>query len=107
LDRALPVLHQQWDASFYAACESLAVAHVRVHRIADAVDALEHCSARKPPYWGLFSGGFWLKVKLQLATLYRELGRRDDAVVLERELLYYLAGADPDHPFLIDLRRLQ
>jgi hypothetical protein len=51
-------------------------------------------------------GACWLRTQLQLARLYREVGRTEDARKVERELLSLLALADADHPMLLELRRL-
>ena len=49
----------------------------------------------------------WLRNQFQLARLYREVGRAEDARKIERELVNLLALADPDNPMLLELRRLR
>ena len=51
----------------------------------------------------LQAGPFWLRNRLQLAGLYEELGKDDQARQIEEELSALLAHADPDHPLLAAL----
>ena len=53
------------------------------------------------------AGMYWMRTRWQLAKLYRQVGRTDDAQAIESELLDLLAFADADHPMLLDLQRLQ
>ncbi len=53
------------------------------------------------------SGAYWLRTRLELAKLYRSVGRVDEARVVEADLRKLLALADPDHPILLELERLQ
>jgi GH15 family glucan-1,4-alpha-glucosidase len=53
----------------------------------------------------LGGGALWMRCKLQLAGVYRKMGRTSDAAKLERELRKLLAYADPDHPILLALQR--
>jgi len=42
-----------------------------------------------------------------LAQLYRQVGREEDARKIEDELLKLLAYADPDYPLLVQLKSAQ
>lgn len=44
---------------------------------------------------------------MELAQLYRKVGREEEAQKIEAELLKLLAYADPDHPMLVALQRSQ
>ena len=50
------------------------------------------------------AGPYWLRNRLQLAGLDRELGRDDEARQIEEELSTLLAYADSDHPLLAALQ---
>lgn len=58
-------------------------------------------------YSGAFKVSIWLKIKLRLAQLCRQMGRDDDAHKIETELLRLLTYADEDHPILVQLRRMR
>jgi hypothetical protein len=47
---------------------------------------------------GASTGFEWLRVRDQLADLYRRAGRNADARAVDSELLMLLAVADDDHP---------
>ncbi len=51
------------------------------------------------------TGALWVRVQGQLAQLYREMGRDEDASKIEAELRSLLALADADHPILRQLDR--
>jgi hypothetical protein len=53
----------------------------------------------------LGSGLFWIKCQTRLAEVYRQMGRDDEALRVERELLTALALSDPDHPTTAALKR--
>jgi hypothetical protein len=46
-----------------------------------------------------------MRNQLLLADIYRQVGRAEDARVVERDLLQALAAADPDYPMLVDLKQ--
>ena len=64
-------------------------------------------ATQEPRYSGSFNVLIWLKMKLRLAQLYRQMGRADDAHKIETELLRLLTYADEDHPILVQLRRMR
>jgi DNA-binding winged helix-turn-helix (wHTH) protein/tetratricopeptide (TPR) repeat protein len=90
--------------------ESLAKVYRKQGRFDDALRLLQQASARKPRTYSLpigSSGPFtwnWMRTELQLADVYRELGRVSEAEKVEGELSKMLTYADPDHPMLHELR---
>ncbi len=67
---------------------------------------LEEAAAAKARYgsglfWGAF-GGF--RVQARLAREYRKLGRIDEAVAIEDEVLHMLKYADADHPIVRQIK---
>ena len=48
-----------------------------------------------------------MRFRMELAQLYRKVGREEEAQKIEAELLKLLAYADPDHPMLVALQRSQ
>ena len=55
----------------------------------------------------LLTGPVWLRLQAQLAQLYRETGRYEDARKIEAELRTLLALADSDHPILRQLNHTE
>ena len=86
--------------------ESLAAALKEKGDLAQAVQVLERASELRSAAAFEDAGAFWMRNELQLARLYREVGRTEDARRIERELLNLLALADADHPMLVELHRL-
>jgi tetratricopeptide (TPR) repeat protein len=72
-----------------------------------AIEVLERDPDRSSSVIRGGTGAFWLENRLELARLYRGVGRGRDAQVVEAELSKLLALADSDHPILLELRRLQ
>ncbi|MFQ5818232.1 MAG: hypothetical protein ACE5H2_09815 [Terriglobia bacterium] len=48
-----------------------------------------------------------MRTQVQLAELYRKVGREQEAQEIEAELVKLLAHADDDHPVLRQLKRTQ
>jgi predicted Zn-dependent protease len=95
--------------AFWLGLETLASALARRGDLESAIRALEKGSQSKRLavfHWGS-NGAFWERNQLLLARLYRKAGRAPDAQRIEAELLKLLAVADPDHPLLLELQRLQ
>lgn len=85
--------------------ESLARALRLEGRFSEALEVL----ARTPQLQGISelhtdTGIFWMRTQLELARIYREMDRDDDAKEIESELLDLLAVADADHSILLALR---
>jgi tetratricopeptide (TPR) repeat protein len=87
--------------------ESLATALKGKGDLGHSIQVLERASERRTSAAFENAGAFWLRSQFQLARLYREVGRNEDARKVEKELLTLLALADADHPMLLELRRLQ
>ncbi len=87
--------------------ESLATALKGKGDLAHAIYVLEQASEKRSSAAFESSGAYWLRSQFQLARLYREVGRVEDARKVEEELLTLLALADADHPMLLELQRLQ
>jgi len=91
--------------------ESLANVYRKQRRLDDAVRLLLQASNRKPRTYSNPIGGTatfawnWLRTELQLADVYREMGRVSEAEQVENELRKMLIYADADHPILSELKR--
>jgi DNA-binding winged helix-turn-helix (wHTH) protein/tetratricopeptide (TPR) repeat protein len=106
LEQGVKSMQSAIDTIFlYPGSESLAAAYEREGDLSSALRVLEEAARgdeiSNPPRV------FWLRVKAQLARLYRKLGRVEDAQKVEAELLRLLAYADEDHPILRQLRNPQ
>lgn len=90
------------SANLYRFSESLAQALEEQGDFPKAIHVLEDLPQ------GNFnpSGPDWLRTRAQLARLYRKAGRVQDAEKVEAELKKLLVYADPDHPLLLQLKRL-
>jgi tetratricopeptide (TPR) repeat protein len=93
-----------WHGTLLAA-ESYATALNRHGQTARAIDVLERAQGQFQPFEML--GPYWQKNRLDLAKLYRSVGRVGEARLIESELLKRLALADADHPIVLELQRLQ
>ena len=89
----------------FRAARKLAEALVQNGEIERAVEILETQSARRnETLSGASSGYEWLRVRAQLAKVYRLDGRVADAEAVEAQLETLLATADEDHPIKRFLR---
>ena len=72
-----------------------------------AIRVLEKTDALRDAVYSPAShnGYAWMRNQLLLADIYRQVGRAEDARVVERDLLQALAAADPDYPMLVDLKQ--
>jgi hypothetical protein len=87
---------------FLLGSESLAAMRREKGDLPGAIRVLERTSDRR-----ISSGEFlWSRNRLQLARLYRDVGREEDAERVERELMNLFAVADSDHPIVLDLQRI-
>lgn len=89
---------------FFRASRALARALAPSGDLQRAVQVLERASRQKPRV--MFGRNYWMEVQVQLATLYRELGRETDAQAIEHELRRNCAWADPEFPILRELEGL-
>jgi tetratricopeptide (TPR) repeat protein/predicted Ser/Thr protein kinase len=91
----------------YLGRESLASALMEQGDVSRAIEVLERRSERFRTACSYTTAAYWLRNRLQLARLYRRVGRIEDAKAVEAELSRLLAVADPDHPILLELHRLE
>ena len=93
--------------TFYLASESLATAYSRTGDEVRAMNVLEKAAEESPllGFGGQIMGVHaWYRVQAGLARGYRKLGRTDEAVTVEDELLHRLKYADADHPIVLQIR---
>ena len=112
--QAIELLQQGVDGEsrgrleYYLGAESLATAFQHVGDDAQALRVLEAAAAAKARYdssfWGAFGG---LRVRARLAREYRTLGRIDEAVAIEDDVLHMLKYADADHPIVLQIREVR
>ena len=88
---------------YFRACDWLATALQRLGREEEARLVLEK-AARQKLRAGVGGRVSWLRVRLSLAELYRDMGREEDAIPIEDDLRHLLAYADRDFWLL---RRLE
>ena len=102
LESTLPLLPS--ESSYYdRGTEILAEAYTRQGNLGTAIQLLEEASEKLPFGSLVDSPSLWLRVRWQLADLYRQTGRNADAREIEDELRRLLALADADHPILRQL----
>ncbi len=92
----------------YLGVESLAQIWLEQGKPERARQILEMNSNHREKIQAAFSGYesaplFWMRLRLQLADVYRQTGREEAAKRVDAELSKLLSHADPDHPFLIAL----
>ena len=94
---------------YYLGAESLATAWQHVGDDAQALVVLEEAAAAKARYpISLMVGAFGgLRVQARLAREYRRLGRVDEAVAIEDDVLHMLKYADADHPIVLQIKEAQ
>ncbi len=93
---------------FYLASESLATAWLEVGNATQALHVLERAAHGKPSYdqfGGIYGAHVWFGVRARLAREYRKLGRVDEAVAIEDDVLHMLKYADADHPIVLQIRK--
>ena len=96
--------------TFALAAESLAKLWSRQGKPEQAIEVLEECTDEKEKVRVAFSlrwAPLWMRLRLQLAGLHRQVGDVTKAQVIEAELERMLAVADRDHPFLYQLEQLR
>lgn len=75
-------------------------------QLESAVAVLKQASSQKALLFAPIGGenpARWLRIRLMLAKIYREMGQHEDARKIEAELRSLLAYADADHPILRQL----
>jgi tetratricopeptide (TPR) repeat protein len=101
-------LAPEWNRDkpgFFLGSESLAAALRKKGDVDRAIQVLKRASERKfQAVINNNSGAYWLRSLSELASLYRGVGRVEDATAVEADLLKYLSVADADHPILVALK---
>lgn len=92
---------------FLVGSESLAMALKKKGDLARGIEVLERASARRRQAAFQEGGPYWLRIRYQLAQIYRDSARENEARAIEEELRKLLALADPDHPIRRALDRLR
>jgi len=95
-------------SGFQLSYESLATALRMKGDVPRAIQVLERASERK--YQAVIdgaTGAHWMRNRLDLAKLYRSVGRVEEARATEADLRRLLALADSDHPIRRELDRLK
>jgi DNA-binding winged helix-turn-helix (wHTH) protein/tetratricopeptide (TPR) repeat protein len=90
--------------------ESLARAYQKQGNLDAALRVLLQAADSKRRAYNCVNGGpmlgaFWLRTELQLADLYREMGRVPEAENVDNELRKMLIYADADHPIVLALKK--
>jgi tetratricopeptide (TPR) repeat protein len=104
IEQGLPMERQIGSPVYFLGCETIANAWLKQGQANRAIAVLEDAH-RQHGRTVQGSGAFWLRTVWQLAKIYRDVGRHQDAVKLEAELRQLLAVADDDHPILIEMQR--
>jgi tetratricopeptide (TPR) repeat protein len=77
-------------------------------KLKEAAEVLERAAeslGRIAILYGYDTGSMWMKNRIQLAGLYRRMGREQEARKIEDELRKLLACADPDHALVRELNQ--
>jgi tetratricopeptide (TPR) repeat protein len=107
LDQAIPLLERSirlrddpFAPAALVARESLAEAWIRKGDLLEAVRILAEASQHRTRscLWPAAGGHLWLRIRARLAHLQRQLGREQEAQVIEAELSRLLESADARHP---------
>jgi len=108
-NKQMLVMHPQKDsaAAYFMGSEIMAEAWRTQGNLAKAVQVLEGAAEKEllllADQSSPLTGALWVRVQGQLAQLYREMGRDEDAQKIEEKLRALLAYADRDHPILRQL----
>lgn len=102
LTAALPRERAIGSASYFLATEALAEALVAAGNADRAMRILE-AAADQVGWQYPASAAYWMHVRMQLADVYRSVGRIDDARSLEADLRRLLSQADANHPLVLRL----
>jgi tetratricopeptide (TPR) repeat protein len=94
---------------FHLGSETLATALMKKGDTRRAIEILERASERKFLAAVALDRGvpYWMRNRLDLAVLYRNVGRVKEARAIESDLSRLLKLADPDHPIRRELDRLK
>lgn len=99
---------------YFLGAESLAQAYEKEGNMTAALQVLEDASANRSladinygDGGAMYAAPYWMHDQMDLARLYRRMGRVKDAQKIEAEMRKLLAYADPDFPMLVELKQLQ
>src|SRR5262249_32029715 len=107
LEKGLDAMHEFPLEVFYLGSETLARTYERQGKFNEALKVLLRASQSKGKTFscaGVPSGQWWLSDRLQLADLYRKMGRLSEAEQVENDLRKMLVYADADHPIVRALK---
>jgi DNA-binding winged helix-turn-helix (wHTH) protein/tetratricopeptide (TPR) repeat protein len=108
LEKGLEAIHPFRIGAFYLGSETLAQAYEKQGNLDAALRVLQKAADAKGkdcPGIGLTAGHWWLRNELQLADLYRTMGRILEAEQVENQLRKMLIYADADHPIVLALKK--
>ena len=110
LEKGIEAMRNFPKGAFYLGSETLARAYEQQGNRDAALRVLLQASNAKGKAFNCLDGGpmggaWWLRTELQLADLYREMGRIPDAEKVEGELRKMLVYADADHPIVLALKK--
>ena len=95
--------------AFFMGSESLAQVYRKQGKLDEAHRILLQASEERARTYDLstlkMTGALWMRTELQLADLYREMGRVPEAEKVESELRKLLIYADADFPILRELQK--
>ena len=100
----LPLVEIGFFPEFYQASESLATAWQRIGNETSALRVLETAAQTKAQYPNLLGAVPRFHVQARLAREYRTLGRIDEAVAIEDDVLHMLRYADADNDIVRQIR---
>jgi DNA-binding winged helix-turn-helix (wHTH) protein/tetratricopeptide (TPR) repeat protein len=110
LEKGIEAMRMMPTGAFYLGSETLARTYEKQGNLEAATRVLRQSSDAKGRAYnclsrGVMSGAFWLRNELQLADLYRKMGRIPEAEKVEDELRKMLIYADADHPIVRALQK--
>lgn len=109
LEQGLKVTQARPSANFFMGSESLAQVYSKQGKFEQALRILLQASSEKArtydPSSAAMTGALWMRTELQLADLYREMGRVPEAEKIESELRKLLIYADADYLMLLELQK--
>ena len=108
LEKKLEAMQEFPSQVFYLGSETLARTYEKQGKFNEALRVLLRASEAKGKTFmcrDVPSGQWWLSDELQLADLYRKMGRVPEAEQVENELRTMLTYADADHPIVLALKK--
>jgi len=110
LERGIEAMRNFPLGSFYLGSQMLARTYEKQSNLDAALRVLRQASDAKGKAYNCLSGGpmngvWWLADELQLADLYRKMGRVSEAEQVEDELRKMVIYADADHPIVLELKK--